>query len=283
MDASNAVRQEARKALHVYMSRTGFGLRTVAEFTGYAYHTLRQFSSSARFGDRDGLGEPVPRKSCSNSFAANPATLPDLPGKLYESEATRTMDAMLASIRRGRWGTLYGPAGAQKTFLLEYRAAEAAREPEPWLVYIRASASGMSPTVLLSRIARALSVPYAQSVDAVRQNLLYVLRRRKAGVAVALDEAQHLYSRIDTLETLREIGDLAGNRMGILVAGNEQVLELFEPRRKVHFEQWRSRIQQLEEVCTWTYGRPEARRMILGELPGTLAPAKWRLRSRYLR
>jgi hypothetical protein len=30
-------------------------------------------------------------------FAANPATLPDLPGKLYESEATRTMDAMLAS------------------------------------------------------------------------------------------------------------------------------------------------------------------------------------------
>ena len=40
MDASNAVRQEARKALHVYMSRTGFGLRTVAEFTGYAYHTF---------------------------------------------------------------------------------------------------------------------------------------------------------------------------------------------------------------------------------------------------
>jgi type II secretory pathway predicted ATPase ExeA len=126
----------------------------------------------------------------------------------------------------------------------------------------------MSPTVLLSRIARALSVPYAQSVDAVRQNLLYVLRRRKAGVAVALDEAQHLYSRIDTLETLREIGDLAGNRIGILVAGNEQVLDLFEPRRKVHFEQWRSRIQQLEE-CVLGPGRPEARRMILGELPGT--------------
>jgi hypothetical protein len=105
-------------------------------------------------------------------------------------------------------------------------------------------------------------------VDAVRQSLLYVLRRRKAGVAVALDEAQHLYSRIDTLETLREIGDLAGNRMGILVAGNEQVLDLFEPRRKVHFEQWRSRIQQLEE-CVFGPARAEARRMILGELPGT--------------
>jgi hypothetical protein len=266
MDASNEIRQEARKALHVYMSRTGFGLRTMAEFTGYAYHTLRQFSSSGRFGNSDGLGDSAARKLLE-FFAANPATLPDLPGKLYESAATGIMDSMLASIRRGRWGTLYGPAGAQKTFLLEYRAAEAAREPEPWLVYIRASASGMSPTVLLSRIARALSVPYAQSVDAVRQNLLYVLRRRK-GVAVALDEAQHLYSRIDTLETLREIGDLAGNHMGILVAGNEQVLDLFEPRRKVHFEQWRSRIQQLEE-CVLGPARPEARRMILGELPGT--------------
>jgi len=103
MDASNAVRQEARKALHVYMSRTGFGLRTVAEFTGYAYHTLRQFSSSARFGKRDGLGDIAARKLL-DFFAASPATLPDLPGKLYESEATRTMDGMLASIRRGRWG-----------------------------------------------------------------------------------------------------------------------------------------------------------------------------------
>jgi hypothetical protein len=91
-------------------------------------------------------------------------------------------------------------------------------------------------------------------------------------VAVALDEAQHLYSRIDTLETLREIGDLAGNRMGILVAGNEQVLELFEPRRKVHFEQWRSRIQQLERYVLGPT-RPEARRMILGELPD-VGPSK---------
>jgi type II secretory pathway predicted ATPase ExeA len=267
MDASNAVRQEARQALHVYMSRTGFGLRAVAEFTGYAYQTLRQFSSSGRISNRDGLGEPMARKLLE-FFAACPATLPDLPGKLYESEATRTMDAMLASVRRGRWGTLYGPAGAQKTFLLEYRAAQAAREPEPWLVYIRTSASGMSPTVLLNRIARALSVPYAQSTDALRQNLLYILRRRKTPVAVALDEAQHLYSRVDTLETLREIGDLAGSRMGILVAGNEQVLDLFNPRRKVHFEQWRSRIQQLEE-CVLGPARAEARRMILGELPGT--------------
>jgi hypothetical protein len=45
------------------------------------------------------------------------------------------------------------------------------------------------------------------------------------------------------------------------------IRNLFEARRKVHFEQWRSRIQQLEE-CVLGPARAEARRMILGELAG---------------
>ncbi len=269
MDTSSPIRQKARRAVYVYMSRTGLTLRALADATGENYNVLRQFCSWGRLGERDGLGEPMARRVLK-WLEDNPAPLPDLPGRLYESHATRTMDEMLALIRRGRWGTLYGPAGAQKTFLLEYRAAEAAREPEPWLVYIRTSPSGMSPSVLLGRISQALSVPYAYSVDGIRQNLLQALRRRKSPVAVALDEAQHLFPRVDTLETLREVGDLARARVGILVAGNEQVLRLFDPRRKVHFEQWRSRIQQLEEHILGP-ARPEARRMVTGEMPSLSA------------
>ncbi len=126
--------------------------------------------------------------------------------------------------------------------------------------------------MLLGRISQALGVPYSYSVDDIRQNLLHALRQRKSPVAVALNEAQHLFSRVDTLETLREIGDLARVRMGILVAGNEAVLRLFDPRRNVHFEQWRSRIQQLEE-CVLGPSRAEGRQMVLGELPG-LSPGK---------
>lgn len=266
-----AIRQEARQALHVYMSRAGLGLRAVADRIGCAHYTLRQFSSGSHYGN---MGDVVGRSlghAVLDYIAAHPAPMPELPGRLYETAATREMDRMLSYIGRGRWGTLYGPAGAQKTFLLEYRAAEAARrETEQRIVYIRTSPSGMSPTVLLRRIAQALAAPYAQYCDEIRQSVIESLRLHSSCVALILDEAQHLYSRIDTLETLRELGDVARAKVGILVAGNEQVLRLFEARRSIHFEQWRSRIQQ-RELRVLGPSREEARTMILGEIPGMRA------------
>jgi len=255
-------RDEARQVLHVYMSRTGLSLGQIADRAGYSAASLRQFSSQARYGDGNG---DVTAAKLTAFFKDNPPPAPELPGKLYETEATREMDKLLAYIARGRWGTCYGPAGAQKTFLLEYRAAEAAVDSEPRIVHIRTSPSGMSPAVLLRRIAAGLAAPYAQYVDGIRQSVLYALRRRKTPVAIVLDEAQHLFKWVDTIETLRETGDLGGWRVGILLAGNEQVTQLFSPRRGQHFEQWRSRIQQ-KEIRVLGPSREEARKMIAGEL-----------------
>ncbi len=133
------------------------------------------------------------------------------------------------------------------------------------MVYIRTSAAGMTPTVLLRRIAAGIGGGYAQHCDGMRQNVLFALRKRSTPLAIVLDEAQHLYRAVDTLETLREVGDLGRGRIGILVAGNEQVMQIFSPRRNVHFEQWRSRAQQ-EEVRVLGPSRDEARRMLRGEL-----------------
>ena len=80
-----------------------------------------------------------------------------------------------------------------------------------------------------------------------------------------LDEAQHLYSWVETLETLREIGDLARERAGIIVAGNEQVEQIFEPRRHTFFEQWRSRIEQKRSASWGRRGKRRAE-MISGEV-----------------
>lgn len=182
------------------------------------------------------------------------------------------MDCLLGKVSRGGWATLYGPDGAQNTFLLRYRGVEAARETEPWLALVEAD-YGMSPRALLARIAQAIAAPYAQTSEPLRRAILGTLRGRKAPLAVAIDEAQLLYKRIDTLEMLRRLGDAAGGRMGILVAGNEQVKKtLFEPRRSTYFEQWRSRIEQIEiQVLGPTRG--EARAMLEGEL-GNLATEK---------
>ena len=240
-------REEARKSIHVCMSKGGLSLAQVAERLGIPLFTLRQFSSAARYGDSE--GEIMARKVLEG-LKANPLPLPDLPGKLYETRATKQMDALLEEVADGAWGILYGPSGSQKSFLLESRGAEQAREPEPRIVYIRVSPSGMTPNVLLRRIAAAIGAPYAQYVDGMRQSILYTVRSRRQSVALVLDEADTLYQWLETLETLRELGDLARARtgrvgIGILIAGNERVWKIFEDRKSVYLEKWRARVEQL--------------------------------------
>lgn len=257
----NALRAQTQKRIRVYMSRTGFSLREFAEHTNMAHRTMIQYMSCADYGD--GPGDKT--SNYFNGFMdANPAALPELPGKLYETEATREMDRLLAFCRRGRWGTLYGPAGAQKSFLLEYRAAESAREDEPGLVLVEAQPC-MTPRALLCQVARALAAPWALATDSLRQAIVFRARQRRSGLAIVVDEAQLLHGEVSTLETLRRLGDALLGRAGILLAGNEQIVNLFQPRRGIYFEQWRSRIEQ-EEVRVLGPARDEARRMATGEL-----------------
>lgn len=256
-------RDRVRDQLRVYMSRTGWSAREIADRAGYAMRTVNQFMSGAKYGDAQ--GETAARR-LAQFMAENPAELPELPGRLYETEATREMDRMIEHAVAGGWGTVYGPAGAQKTFLLEYRAAESAHREETDLVLVGADPS-LSPRGLLGRIARGVAAPYAQQTEPLRDAILYTLRRRKNPVGLVIDEAQLLYPRIDTLETLRRLGDKSRGRIGILVAGNEQVLELFKPRRNVYFEQWRSRIEQ-EEAHVLGPKASEARRILAAEIPG---------------
>lgn len=244
----NAAREEARQALHVYMSRSGLTLPELARRIGYSPYSLRQFSSIAHYGDGDGH---LTAEAVIGWLRGNPLPAPELPGKLYPTRATREMDAMLEHVRNGGWGVLYGPSGSGKSFLLEYRAAESAQDVEPGIVYLRTSPSGMTPNIFLRRIAAALGASYAQYTDGIRQSVLYAIRRRRTSLALVLDEADALYRWVETLETLREIGDLARARpgragVGILVAGNERVMQIFENRRGVYFEKWRGRIEQQE-------------------------------------
>jgi type II secretory pathway predicted ATPase ExeA len=261
-------RENVRHDLRVYMSKTGWGISELAYRSGYAPRTLLQFMSTARYGDAQGQSAA---RNLARFMRENPAELPEFPGRLYETEATRAMDRLIDHAVEGGWGTVYGPAGAQKTFLLEYRAAEAARSEECELVLVGADPA-LSPRALLGRIARGVAAPYAQQSEPLREAVLYTLRRRKRPVAIVIDEAQLLHSRIDTLETLRRLGDKSRGRIGILVAGNEQVLQLFEPRRNVYFEQWRSRVEQ-EEAHVLGPNEAEARKILAAEVPGIKAAA----------
>jgi len=82
-------------------------------------------------------------------------------------------------------------------------------------------------------------------------------------VALILDEAQNLRGRIDTIEVLREIGDRG--RVGILVTGHDELFQVFQPRKGMQFEQWRSRIEQKKRRVLGL-SEAEAREILSGEL-----------------
>jgi len=254
-------REEVRRDLRVYMSRTGMDLRQISDFTGYAHHTLRQFVSGGRYGDGNGADTAAALRGFMDVHPWQP---PDLPGHLYETAATREMDDLIAYCRKGRWATLYGPAGGQKSFLLEYRAAEAAREPEPGLLWIPVPGR-MTSAGMLRKISMAISAPFAQSADAIRQNIIYTVKARSTPLVLALDEMDLLAKDVDTLETVRRLGDLLRGKLGLIVAGNEQIISLFKPRNGRYFEQWRSRIEQ-RELRVLGPSREEARGMAMAEL-----------------
>jgi hypothetical protein len=174
------------------------------------------------------------------------------------------MDELIAYCRKGRWATLYGPAGGQKSFLLEYRAAEAAREAEPRLVWVPIPGR-MTPAGILRKISRAISAPYAQSADALRENIIYTVKARRSPLVLALDEMDLIEKDMDTLEAVRRLGDLLRGKLGLIVAGNEQIITLFKPRQGRYFEQWRSRIEQ-RELRVLGPTREEARGMVIAEL-----------------
>jgi hypothetical protein len=254
-------REQVRKDLRVYMSRTGMDLHRIADLTGFAHRSLIQFASGARYGAGDGADTAAALKSFMDMHPWQP---PDLPGHLYETAATREMDELIAYCRKGRWATLYGPAGGQKSFLLEYRAAEAAREAEPRLVWVPIPGR-MTPAGILRKISRAISAPYAQSADALRENIIYTVKARRSPLVLALDEMDLIEKDMDTLEAVRRLGDLLRGKLGLIVAGNEQIITLFKPRQGRYFEQWRSRIEQ-RELRVLGPTREEARGMVIAEL-----------------
>jgi type II secretory pathway predicted ATPase ExeA len=263
-------REQVRADLRIYMSRTQMSLPEIAAGMGYKEQTVKQFVSRAKFGTAMDTGETV--QKIAAFMAENPPELPAFPGRIYETEGTRAMRDLIADSREGIWGTCYAPYGAQKTFLFQTVFAESAREAIPWFALVEA-VERMSPRMLLAAIARAIAAPYAKCATQLRDAVLGELRRRRAPVVVVIDEAQLLYPMIDTLECLRRLGDLARGLVGVIVAGNEQVVNLFEPRRRTSMGQWRSRVEQ-RRLRVYGPNEAEAREIARQELGISLSDRK---------
>jgi DNA transposition AAA+ family ATPase len=245
--------------------RTGLSVGQIAVRMGYARHSLIQYASRARYGDSNGADTA---RRVLDFIQANPPEAPDFPGtKLYDTENVRVIDREIANARRGHFTLVYGPAGTQKSFVFEWRTAEAWRQAlEPGVVYIYADPD-MTPLALLQEIALGLGAQVGVNRHTALRAILYTLRHRKSPVALIIDEAQHLAKRLDTLETLRQVCDRG--RIGLLIAGHDNVEDLFRPRGDGELAQWRSRVEQ-HRRCLPGLSPSEAREIIQGEVGALL-------------
>lgn len=259
--AQGPSREEACEAFRLYRMRTGLSVGDIAVRMGYARRSLIQYVSRAQYGD--GAGAETARRLL-DFFKANPPEAPEFPGpNLYDTENVRVIDREIANARRGHFTLVYGPAGTQKSYVFEWRTAEAWRDAlEPGVVYIYADPD-MTPLSLLQEIALGLGARAGNNRHGTLRPILYTLRHRKSPVAIIIDEAQNLAKRFDTLETLRQVCDRG--RIGLMIAGHDNVEDIFQPRGDGQLAQWRSRVEQ-HRRCLPGLSKSEAREIIEGEV-----------------
>lgn len=254
-------REEACEALRLYRMRTGLSVGEIALRMGYARRSLIQYVSRGRYGDGNGVETA---RRVFDFIKANPPEAPEFPGpNLYDTENVRVIDRQIANARRGHFTLVYGAAGTQKSYVFEWRTAEAWRDAlEPGVVYIYADPD-MTPLSLLQEIALGLGAHAGNNRHGTLRAILYTLRHRKSPVAIIIDEAQNLAKRLDSLETVRQVCDRG--RIGLMIAGHDNVEDIFQPRGDGQLAQWRSRLEQ-HRRCLPGLSESEARKIIQGEI-----------------
>ena len=255
---STSLPDQARADLHNYAGRTGLSLGVLASRMGYARQTLIQFSSDHYPA---GNGDVIARVVI-DYIRAHPVERPKPPGKLYPTANVRLIDELLSLSMEGAVSLIYGPPGTQKTFVFLSRLAEAwQRSNDPDLVYVYAAVS-MAPLHILKEVGRGLGASVYGNRYTVLTNLLYTLEQRQRPAAIIIDEAHHLGKRVDTLEVLREIVDRAG--VGMILAGHDNLEDIFMAKRGGPLEQWFSRIDYHKRLPGLSSS--EVERIVRGEL-----------------
>jgi DNA transposition AAA+ family ATPase len=249
---------QARAELRNYAGRTGLPLGVLASRMGYARQTLMQFSSDHY---PKGNGDVIARVVV-DYIRAHPVERPKPPGKLYSTANVRLIDELLSLSMEGAVSLAYGPPGTQKTFVFRSRLAEAWQDSnDPDLVYVYAAAS-MAPLHILKEIGRGLGASVSGDRYTVLTNLLYTLEQRQRPATIIIDEAHHLGKRVDSLEVLREIIDRAG--VGMILAGHDNLEDIFMAKRGGPLEQWFSRIDYHKRLPGLSSS--EVERIVRGEL-----------------
>ena len=163
-------------------------------------------------------------------------------GRLHETSNVKVMRHWFERcLDRREMAGVYGPPGAQKTFVFthlvaEHNRREISKNGHGTRAYHVYCTQDITPRQLLRKICFEAALASSGAVDVLMNNLRHHLGLRKS--LVILDEAQHL--SIACLEVIRELNDCAPH-CGILLAGSHKLFATFN-ERAAELEQWNSRV-----------------------------------------
>lgn len=270
LEATTPSTADVQDRVHLYLSTSQMTMKELARRINYGANSLSIFMAGKYISMHIALTDVRLRRSLVDFMDAHPIEVQAGPeGKLYETSNVAVMRHWFTRCLDNReMAVVYGPPGAQKTFVLthlmaEHNLREIPKNGHGTRAYYVYCSQGTTPRELLRKMARAAALPSAGTILGLLDIIRHHLRTRKA--LFVLDEAQHL--GIPALEIARELNDCEP-RCGILLSGSHSLMQVFE-ERAVELEQWNSRLTQAVPLPGITV--TEATAIIeaeLGQLPG---------------
>ena len=226
-----------------YLALAQISIAELAHRIRYGSSSLRRFLNGTYIEVGNAATDVHIRRALNEFMNAHPIEISTVTsGRLHETANVRIMrhwfDRCLA---RRELAFVYGPPGAQKTFVFshlvaEHNLREIGKNGHGTRAYLVYCSEQITPRQLLGKMVRAAAIPGASSIPTLMDNLRHHLTRRRA--LFVLDEAQHL--SISCLEIVRELND-CDPHCGILLAGSHRLAQMFRAR-SAELEQWNSRI-----------------------------------------
>ena len=256
-----------------YMPLAGLTIKEFAFRVGYGANSLTWFMTGKYHTTGGTISDVRIRRALTDFMDANPVEITTQAGggNLYETSNVSVMRHWFEYCLATReMAFVYGPPGAQKTFVLRHLEAEHNRRELPKnghgtrAHYVYCSEQ-ITPRELLKKMARAAAIESRQTILGLIDNMAHHLGKRRT--LFVLDEAQHL--SIPCLEIVRELNDCEPH-CGVLLSGSHKLQQLFQ-QRAAELEQWNSRIAN--GVSLPGISTPEAVTIVEAEL-GILKPEK---------
>ncbi len=249
MEAATPAAEELRARTRAYMATAQLTMPQMAQRINYGRSSLAYFMAGTYISSGFAQTDVQIRKALCDYMDANPVEVETgTHGRLHETGNVAVMRKWFQHcIDRREMVGIYGPPGAQKTFVFEHLVAEHnAREipknghgTRAYYVYC---SQDISKRDLLRAMCRAAALPSGRGIQELINTIAHALQSRRA--LFVLDEAQHL--SIPCLEIVRQLNDRKPN-VGIILSGSHRLFELFREKAP-ELEQWNSRIHAFVEL-----------------------------------